>query len=197
MEPTPLLELMTQQVARDREEVLARARSRAEAIRAEAEERNAAARTEALAALEQELEAAAQRVRGRAEAAAEMVIKTTKDAVTDDVLTEARTALARMVDDPGFPEVLEALLRELLDEEPLESGTILAPPDHVDRVRGALEAAGRSGLQVEPSRRLRDGVAFQDPGRTYRVTNTLTSRFDRLEPQARKLALTQLFGGER
>jgi vacuolar-type H+-ATPase subunit E/Vma4 len=195
MEPTPLLDLMTQQVARQREEILAQAQAQAEAIREGAHEEASQRRAQAVEAVRQDVAAAEERTRERAETAADMRIKTTKDAVTEEVLREATEELERIASSSRFPAILTALLDEILVEAPQE-GTILAPAEHVAAVQEHLKARGRAGLHVEPARYLRDGIAVQDEGRTFRITNTLSSRFDRRREAARKLVLNRLFDRE-
>ena len=38
------------------------------------------------------------------------------------------------------------------------------------------------------------GVALEDPKHTYRISNTLTGRYARLDQQARKICMQNLFG---
>ncbi|MCC6143886.1 MAG: V-type ATP synthase subunit E, partial [Candidatus Hydrogenedentes bacterium] len=171
------------------------AQAQAEAIRDAAQQEAAQHRSAVLDAVQRDVQAAEERTRERAETAADMRIKTTKDAVTEEVLRDAAEELDRIAGGPQFPAILAALLDEILEEAP-EEGTILAPPDQVQAVQDHLNKRGRAGLNVEPARYLRDGVAVQDPGRTFRITNTLSSRFDRRREAARKLVLNRLFDRE-
>jgi vacuolar-type H+-ATPase subunit E/Vma4 len=88
------------------------------------------------------------------------------------------------------------LLAELMEEAP-DSGDlqVLAPPAHADRVSSWLSNNGRAGVGVEGSEAFKDGVAVQDPGRTFRISNTLSGRFALMEQEIRKHCMTTLFGG--
>ncbi len=68
-----------------------------------------------------------------------------------------------------------------------------APPAHVDSVRDWLANNGHGGVSVEGNSNLWDGVAIQDPERTFRISNTLTGRFARVEQEARKRCMMALF----
>ena len=49
-------------------------------------------------------------------------------------------------------------------------------------------------MTVEPSAQVSDGVAVEDEAHTFRVTNTLTTRFERLESSLRRYCIQELFG---
>ena len=59
-----------------------------------------------------------------------------------------------------------------------------------------LQANGHGSVEVESAAGLIDGIAVQDPQRTYRITNTLSSRFRLVEGEARKRCLGRLVGEE-
>ena len=200
MEKTPLLDLMSAQIAAQRNEVLQAARDEAEAIQQNARERAEQRRKDSLAAAESELASIARRSRERVEAEAHMVTLTTKDSITNEVLESVAAELTAIAAGPTFPAILDALLAELMAEAPSDV-VVLAPPAHVDHCRRWLESNGRPGLPVEPLASLKDGVAVQDPGKKFRFTNTLTARFNKHEGELRKLSLSRLFpssnpGGE-
>lgn len=186
---------MTQQADAERAEVVANAQAEAERIAAKARDEGTATRERALRTAEAELSAAAQRGRERAEAEAHMLVLTTKDTIASEILSDAQAELAKVSSGPEFTPVLESLLAEVL-EGAGDDVVVLAPTAHVDTVKAWLEANGRGGLAVQPSPALKDGVAIQDAAKSYRVTNTLSTRFDRQESALRKLCLQQLFGGE-
>lgn len=186
---------MTQQADAERAEIVANAEAEAQRIAAKAREEGQAARERALRNAEAELSAAAQRGRERAEAEAHMLVLTTKDTIASEILADAQAALAKIGSGPDFKPVLESLLAEVL-EGAGEDVVVLAPPAHLDTVKAWLEANGRGGLAVEAAPSLKDGVAIQDASKSYRVTNTLATRFVRQESALRKLCLQQLFGGE-
>lgn len=191
----PLLALMAQQAEAQRAAITAAGKSEAEGVTRNAQQEGAASRERSLRAAEAELTAAAKRGRERAEAEAHMLVLTTKDTIASEILDAAQAELGRVASGPGFVPVLERLLAEVLDGAGSDI-VVLAPPAHVDAVKSWLDANGRGGLEVVPTPSLKDGVAVQDAAKTYRITNTLTARFDRQEGALRKVCLQQLFGGE-
>lgn len=197
MQSPPLLELMTQQAVAEREATLSEAGRQAAQIREEARERCETRRSTVTTEVEAELESLASRGQERAEAAAEMVVKTTRDTIADEVLGTVEDALKEIAQSAEFPAILDALLAEALSG--VDGSTevvVLAPPSHVEHCKAWLAANGHEQLAVEPHAALTDGVAVQDPNRSFRVTNTLTARFNRRESALRKMCLNQLFDGE-
>lgn len=191
----PLLDLMTQQADAERASIIAASQSEAEAIHAQAQQEAASLRERTLRAVEAELSASAQRSRERAEAEAHMAVLTTKDTIASEILEAAKAELQRIASGPDVAVVIESLLAEVLDGA--EDGVnVLAPAAHTGTVSAWLEANGRGHLQVVAAPELKDGVAIQDAAKTYRVTNTLSARFDRLESALRRSCIEQLFGGE-
>lgn len=196
MEAAPLLELMTQEVARQREELLAAASREAEQLTRQARERAECRRAETLEAVDAELSAAGKRARERAEAAAHMVLMTTKDAIANDLLLEVEEQLRQLAEQPAFEAILRDLLAELMASVPKNGDAlvVLAPPAYVALCQAWLAEHGHSNISVEPLKSLRDGVAIQDPARTFRTTNTLSLRFRKREGELRRFCLQQLFG---
>lgn len=194
-EATPLLDLMSQQAAVERERILAEAQREAEAIREAARREAEAQRRQMLAELDAELAQLARQDRERAEAEAHMRVLTTKDSVTAELLGGVQEELARLAEGGDFAGVLEALLDELLPEAP-QGGVVLAPAAHAERVREWLAARGREDLSVRGLAGLKDGLAVQDAARSYRVTNTLSARFNGQEASLRKHCIGRLFGGD-
>lgn len=195
IDAAPLLELMTQQADAQARDITAAATEGAARILEQAQQESAAQRERALRAAEAELSAAAQRGRERAEAEAHMLVLTTKDAIVSEILGNAQAELQKAATGPEFPAVLASLLEEVLADAPA-GAVVLAPPAHVDTVQSWLQANGRGEHPVQPLSGLNDGVAIQDAGQTFRVTNTLSSRYKRQESALRKYSLQQLFGGE-
>jgi len=189
--PKGLLELLEQQAEEERNGVAETGKAEAASIREEARALAKRRREKALHQTEEELAAELQRARERAEAEAYMVEMTAKDRVTDEILAAVRSKLSALAESPEFVHVLEALLEELLPEAP-EGGVLLAPQQHVDQVRRWLADRDRSDLAVEPFTGLRDGVAVQDGPRTYRISNTLTSRLNRQTGALRRFCLERL-----
>ena len=71
---------------------------------------------------------------------------------------------------------------------------VLAPESQVGHVEQLLAKSGHNGLAVEGSAVVWDGVAVQDKQRTFRISNTLSGRYARVEDGARKLCMVSLFG---
>jgi len=165
------------------EEVLA-------AARRQAETRDAETRT----ALKGELEHLSRHNRMIAEAEAEKATLAMENDVVEEILAGVRGALADLANSAQFGPVVEALLAEVMDGA--ESGVVvLAPPKYVELCRTWLKSHGRAEVPVEPSQDVWDGVAIQDPRKSYRVTNTLSSRASKLEGEARRHCMTTLFAG--
>jgi hypothetical protein len=61
-------------------------------------------------------------------------------------------------------------------------------------VQNWLSGHGHAGMVVEASQEVWDGVALQDPARSYRISNTLTGRYGRVAQEARRLCMVKLFG---
>lgn len=200
MENTPLLDLMSAQIAGQREAILLAARDEAAQIAQTARERAEQRRSNTLSAAQGELASIAKRSRERTEAEAQMVTLTMKDTITNEVLAEVAEELTQIAAGPGFPAILDALLAELMAEAPSDV-VVLAPPAHADHCKQWLESHGYGHLAVVPEPSLADGVSVQDPGKKFRFTNTLTARFNMREGALRKASLNRLFpaanrGGE-
>lgn len=191
--PQALFETMSRQVAEECDALLARARAEAQDIVDDAGRKAQEQRETALAKTHAEMKRLADRARELAAIRAEQETLTMEQAVADEVLQLVRTELEEMANRPGFEKILDALLAELVRAAPQE-GIVLAPQGFGEHCRAWLRQNGHAGLLVEESTSLRDGVAVQDPGRTFRITNTLSSRFNKLENQARKVCIHALFG---
>ena len=191
----PLLELMTQQADSQRTDIDAASQREADAIVAQAQQEATSLRERTLRAVEAELSAASLRNRERAEAEAQMAVLTTKDTITSEILEAAQAQLVSVASGSGMSAVIESLLAEVL-EGAADDVVVLAPAPHVSTAKAWLEANGRGQLQVDASNELKDGVAIQDAAKSYRVTNTLATRFARQESALRRICLEQLFGGE-
>lgn len=194
MKGSALLETMARQVDEVYEGNLRVARDSARAIDEEAREACDAQETSTIKSTQAEVETLADRWRQKADTeaakAALVVQNESVCAVLDRVDEEVRTLVAGK----AFPAVLDALLEELMAAAP-KGVVAIAPPDHVDHVKKWLAGNGHAKTKVEGSADTWDGVAVQDPDRTFRISNTLTGRLSRVEQQARKLCMTALFGG--
>lgn len=195
MEATPLLEAMTDRVRRERETLLAQARAEAEHVQQAAhqtgEDRTARTRT----ALDAELARAEDQTRRRAQAEARITVKTTKDTVVDEVLAEVKSRLADLAAQPQFAEMLPLLLGEVL-ESAAPDVEVHVPPAHEERCRQWVQDHG-GGRRVVADSALRDGVAIQDAGPTYRITNTLSARLAKRTESLRRHCLNRLFADGR
>ena len=195
MSTSSLLEVMTEEAARQRASILASSQAEAERILAKAREDAAARKVSALEAAKAELSEAAARARERAEAEAEMVVLTTKDTITDEILAVVGQELDRVAETPAFPAILEALIEEALREtEHVE--VVLVPPAHLDHCRAWLADNGHEALEVRGMDTLRDGVAVQDAKRSFRATNAFAARLANLESRMRRLSIQRLLPGD-
>jgi len=204
-----LLEVMAQETAHRRAQILETARAEAARVLEAARDQAARQRDETVRSAQAELAELAQRARERAEAEAEMLVLTTKDRITAEILGRVSEELARIAQTPDFGVVLESLLDELLrdtvdkdggrtpvekdgERNPVE--VVLAPRAHVDRCRRWLAAHGYGHIETRGSDTLYDGVAVQDARRSFRVSNTFTARLANQEGALRKWCLARLLG---
>jgi len=194
MEKPPLLDIMTRQIDEQCEAVVAEAQEKAQRIRGDAERKAEQQRQAAIQSLSEELETLAQRARESAEAEAEMVALTTKDTIADEVLDQVEAEVARLAQRPDFAGVLEQLLDELLPEAP-DHAVVLCPQGYEEQARQWLANRGRDGAEVQGLPGLKDGVAVQDAKRTFRITNSLSTRLRLQEEDLRKFCLNRLFEG--
>ncbi|MEA3365949.1 MAG: V-type ATP synthase subunit E [Candidatus Hydrogenedentes bacterium] len=171
------------------------AKAREEAARIVAEARQTAEENRQIALREEEAHARTELedARRRAEAEMERANVTMRERVADLILDTVHEELRRIAQGPKFPEVLRLLLAEIMEEAP-DDAILLAPPEHVSRCRQWLDVHGMTHIAVEPDKRLWDGVEVIDAARSFRLTNTLTSRFEKSRASARKAALRRLFG---
>lgn len=197
MAQTPaLFERMSQSVQADCDRILSEARQEADRILAEGRRAADLEYTRGVEATRAEIELADRRERQRLEAEHEKAFLAVQHTVVEEVLNRATDEIARLTQGPEFGPVLDALLDEVLEAVPGRDLMVLAPPAHVDRIRERLQALGRAELEVQPSPGPLDGVAVQDLRRTFRVSNTLSGRFEAVHDEARKLAQARLFGRE-
>lgn len=192
MKGTALLDTMARQVDDVYNGNLKTARESAEGILEGTRQDCASLEEKTLASTAAEMESLAERWRQKAEAeAAKAALVVQNDAVRA-VLAKVHEEIRAIAESAEFPAVLEALLSELMAIAP--AGVVAhAPPAHVDSVRDWLANNGHGGVSVEGNSNLWDGVAIQDPERTFRISNTLTGRFARVEQEARKRCMMALF----
>jgi vacuolar-type H+-ATPase subunit E/Vma4 len=187
---------MTRQVEAECASHLDKARAEAEQILADARSKAAAARDGVLASARAEVDRLDALWKQKAEGEGIRLDLAMKNDAVEAVLAEVERQVRATTEGPEFGTILERLLRELMSASESSSDVqVLAPPAHVDRVRSWLEQNGHGGVSVEGSAEFWDGVALQNPQRTFRISNTLSGRFARVEQAARKHCMTTLFGG--
>ena len=144
-----LLDSMTRETARSREEILARARAEAERIVREARQRAGAAHASALAAAVAELDVLAQQGRERAEAEAARGVFVMKDGVIRKALDAARKRLEDLTAQPAFRPVLEQLLAEALAASPLDDPASESEPEPEKAFEPVFESIGTEPTVVD------------------------------------------------
>lgn len=115
-----------------------------------------------------------------------------QQAVVDEALQRARTEFDRLVSSPEFGPMIESLLASAMEAAP-EEALVIVPAAQLERCQSWLKGNGHAGAAVEASSTVSDGVSVQDRDRTYRVIHTLSSRYEKLESEARKRSLRLLF----
>lgn len=191
-----LLETMTAQVAEQCEANRAVAKQEAEAIQAEATGQAQAKRDALIAANDADMARLDERWRLMAHAEASRADLIVKNDAVLAILRKVESEIRAMVTSDKFPGVLEALLTSLLNEfdGSDDEAILIAPEAHVAHVESWLSSNGHKKMKVEASAEVWDGVALQDPARTYRISNTLTGRYGRIGQDARRLCMVKLFG---
>ncbi len=193
MKGSALLETMSRQIAGACAERLSGANAEKDVILADAHAKSVAQREATLLAARTEKDDLDRFRRQLAEGEAARADLSMKNDIVEAVLAAVEAEIEQIVAGPQFPATLDALLAEVMAVVTGEL-VVLAPPTQVDRVRAWLAQNGRGGVAVEASPAHRDGVAVQDPKRTYRVSNTLGGRFNRVKGEARKRCMQTLFG---
>lgn len=202
-----LLAGMRRQAAEDCQNCLTEAQRQAEETLAEARRQAEDRRAQAIAVPRAEMERLGRQSRMVAEAEAGKAALAMKNSVVEEVFAGTRDALRLVANSPDFAGVAEALLEAAIEDIEGPAGragrdaggpaTVLAPPQYVECCTRWLQSHGYHTANVEPSGEVWDGVAVQDQRKTMRVTNTLSSRFAKLESVARKQCMIALFGGGR
>lgn len=193
MQGSALFEMMAQQVDAECTRNLDAARREAEAIEAEARAKSQVLRDAMLKETQREVEMLKLRWEQKAEAEAAKAALLVRKETVEDVLSTIEGEIRSIVEGSDFHAVLDSFLAELMAAVSGDDVVLLAPEAHADRARAWLSANGCEGVTVEPSDSMWDGVAVQDSVRTYRISNTLTMRFKRMESEIRKVCATALF----
>ncbi len=192
-----LFETMSRQVEAECSEHLATARAEAERILADARAKARATGEAALASAKAERDRLDALWKQKGDAEAVRLELSMKNDAVEAVLAEVAAGIKRFASGPEFPAALERLLEELMAAA--GSGTnvrVLGPSAQVDRIKTWLAGHGYAGVPVEGSPEFWDGVAVQDPGRNWRVSNTLSGRSSRVDQAARKHCMSTLFASK-
>lgn len=187
-----LFETMESEAAAQCEAFAADGERAANRILEEARAQCAERRREAVARMQKRLESEESVATRVAHAEAERVSLAMQQAVADEVLGRAYAEITSLPAGDRFAPLLEALLAAAMDAAP-EDAVVTVPAAHLERCQQWLHGHGFGRAAVEGSATLRDGVQVRDRAQTYRVTHTLSSRFSKLERQARKAVLGILF----
>jgi len=193
MGDTSLFDTMARQVSDRCESTLVEARREAEAILEAARTRSNESWQDAMKATETEIKLLEERWDQKAQAEAAKAELSVQNEAVEAVLEALRAKIRAAVDGAEFPGIIEALLAELMAVAP-DDVVVLAPESQVGHVEQLLAKSGHKGLAVEGSAVVWDGVAVQDKQKTFRISNTLSGRYARVEDGARKLCMVTLFG---
>ncbi len=168
---------LREEAARRREEIIATARRRV----AEERERLVGERR-------RDAEVVAERVVNRARLDAERGIRAAREGLYAEAVEAAVSRLARLRDEPGYPDVLAALLAEAdAAFPPGTAGTVV----HVDPRDAALAGELAGGRPVLADLETAGGVDVDD-GAGRRVRNTVETRLGRADGEIRRRALAVL-----
>jgi vacuolar-type H+-ATPase subunit E/Vma4 len=115
-----------------------------------------------------------------------------QQSVVDDALGRARSEFDRMASSGDFGVMIESLLSAAMEAAPEES-LVTVPAAQLERCQSWLKANGHARVTVQGSNTLHDGVSVEDRAHTYRVIHTLSSRYEKLEREARKRCLLRMF----
>ncbi len=183
---------MAQRTGSQCDTIRGEAQAEADAITQAAKERADAQYDEGLKRAKAQIELANKRADDLAHAEAEKRVLAAQHGVAEDVLWSVAEKLRNLSSQDDFGNYVEALLAEAVNAAKGDI-VVVAPEAHVERCKGWLAANGRENVQVESTSDFSDGVAVQDPARTYRITNTLSSRYAKFEATARKRVMAKLF----
>ncbi len=191
MDQSSLLRAMAREVEAQCRECMAEAGKQAAGIVSQATEKHAGRRAELLEAARQASVRQIAKERGRALADAARREEAFEGTITEEVLVETRMAIDGLAQSEEFTKVLEALLDEALRglTGPLE---VVAPTGKVDNCNRWLRSKGLDDVKVVPDGTMRDGIAVQDPQRSFRLTNTLSSRCAQIKSQIRQICSEKL-----
>jgi len=193
MEGSALADTMAKQVMAECEENLNQAQSQAKEILDEAKTQATSHREATLAETDKVVRQLDERWEQMAHAEASRAELSIKNEAVEAVMESVQAEIKRLVGSPEFTGILDALLSTLMTAADGDA-VVLGPEAHVSHIQSWLSSNGHGSLEVKASSELWDGVALEDPKHTYRISNTLTGRCARLDQQARKICMQNLFG---
>ena len=193
MQGSSLLDTMTAQVVAECDSNLSDARIEADTILADARSQSQAQRDAVQAATAREMEHLDERWKQMAHAEASRADLVVKSDAVNAVLDSAQAEVRALVNSNRFGNVIDALLESLM-KEVVGDVVVVGPATHKDHVKLWLANNGHASVAVESSPEMWDGVAIQDLECTYRISNTLTGRYHRIENSARKHCMVTMFG---
>ena len=195
MKGSVLADTMAKQVAAECETNRNQAQTQADDILSEAKSQADADRTSIMEETERSIHILDERWKLMAHAEASRAELSIKNDAVEAVMDTVRAEIERLVASDEFQDVLDLLLPSLMTAA-ADDSVVLGPEKHIEHVKAWLSSNGHSTRDVKISSELWDGVALEDPKHTYRISNTLTGRYGRVEQQARKLCMQNLFGSD-
>jgi vacuolar-type H+-ATPase subunit E/Vma4 len=193
MKGSALADTMAKQVMAECESNLNQAQSEANDILEEAKSQAIAQRETAMTETEKVVRQLDTRWEQMAHAEASRAELSIKKEAVEAVMESVNAEINRLVGSPEFTSILDALLSTLMTAVDGDA-VVLGPEAHVSHIQSWLSSNGHGSMEVKASDELWDGVALEDPKHTYRISNTLTGRYARLDQQARKICMQNLFG---
>lgn len=187
-----LIATLEAKTSADCEAKAAEAERQANAIVAEAQKQADERRKAAVAREADSLAFQEQRAKMVAESEAVREGLAMQQSVVNGALSKAQAELDRLAKSGEFGPILDSLLESAMEAAPDEA-VVTVPAAHLDRCQGWLKSHGYERVTVQGSNTLTDGVSVQDRARTYRVVHTLSSRYEKLERDARKRCLQRMF----
>ncbi len=194
MDPHLLIEAMSRETDDSCKAIIAEAQAKANVLMEDARREAARRRETALAEARRKLDDLVRIGLDRAKAQAARVSLETEDEIVAEINKHVHEALIQIAAGPGFREVLLSLLTQAMARTTDGKVIVHAPQAHAAACADWLKAHGFMTADVQPSSEITDGVLIEDQARSYRITNTLSRRYERMASDARRFAVSQLFG---
>jgi V/A-type H+-transporting ATPase subunit E len=180
-EISEIITLLEREAAAEREQVLADARARAEAIRAEARGQAADVLASTRARLEAEERAAVVKAQSTARLRAASLVLQAKEEEISRVFARAGADLAGLAQNgQHYPAALRRFIEEGLRGIPGRAVVAVNPVDQAAADALVRERGWDATVRPDPS--VEGGVRISSPDGRFVVTNTLASRLDRARP---------------